>query len=204
MKKELFVLITFLSIIFICSMTSLVIIKIPITGYTTTPTGTVKVSIGGVLSITFVNATIDFQNGSVNLNASYAILDSDNVGCVNGSWPTVDSYFLLENDGNFDANVTIKSANGKAWIGGASALQKYEYKWQDDVSPGELDSCALAGSVENTYTEFAAANTEYALCENLTAANDNDTIEINLRVQIPNDAPAGNQTDTITFTATNA
>lgn len=171
----------------------------PITGYTTTPTGTAKVNITAALGIELVDNSINFLNGSVSANKTAAQLESNNSAAVNGTWAAVNDYFRLQNTGNVDANVTIKIDNAD-FMGGTGG--KSWFMWTDGTAPGEAGSCDVGGgATESTFTEFAADDTEYAMCENLTFPTSTDDMLIYMRLLIPSDAPTGQTTGTVTCTA---
>jgi hypothetical protein len=171
----------------------------PITGYSTTPTGTAKVNITTALGMELIDNSIDFQGGSVTQGAPYADIESNGTAAVNGSWAVVTDYFNLENVGNVDANVSIK-INETQFMGGTAG--KSWFMWSDNTAPGEAGACGVAGATELAWTEFAADNTEYRLCDTLQFENTTDNMLIYMKLRIPDDAPVGIPAALVTFTAT--
>ena len=188
-----------------------------ITGFATTSTGKVNVTIAAVSSITLADSLIDF--GSCSPNSTGTNVSSNDStswgapGVCSGSASPPDN-ITVQNDGNKNINVTVKTNTvaGSAFIGGTNP-QFYFITRNASARPGcfnitsawlpESDFSGTTGMQLN-WKSFAAADTEYLACANLTFTDANDQFSLFARLFLPADAPvAGQQNVTLTFTATN-
>ncbi len=163
-----------------------------ITGYaaTTAPNGTVTLNVSGTLSITLINSSIAFSTCKPDATTLYV---NSSAGVETGGTCTAapsDDYILVNNNGNVDANVTVKSSVvASSFIGGTSPSFQY---WGENV-----DGCTGTNTALTSFT-----TSETAFCPNLESDDSGDNVKLFARVGIPSDAPVqGQQTATITFTA---
>ena len=173
------------------------------TGFATlNDSGTVTLNITDSLSITLVNATIDFGACQVNTTNGFSTVDSnqgagalDNDLCSNvGGLP---DYLVLENDGNVNANVTVQSnVTGSSFFNDAGSSIWY---LTADVSG---DEGCTAGNLQASYTEFSAADTDFLACDNLSSANAGDQIQLAIQANFT-DSATGGGTFGLTFIAQN-
>lgn len=168
-----------------------------IAGFSTTATGTATVNVTAEISIVLTDANISFGNGTVNEHSPFAILDSTGATAVNGTWAATNDPFTLENDGNVNANVSIKaSSNASAWLGGTgNQTTKFNY------TNSEAKSCLLDSAAGGNATWITLTTSDTVMCQKLNYTDASDMLRIDLQIQIPNDSPPGLKTNTITFTA---
>lgn len=138
------------------------------TGFATNNvTGQVDVSINSSLSITMTDATIDFGNCGVLPGKTLTINSQDtgdNQTYCDGTFP---DFLQVENDGNVNTNVTVRSniSSTNAFSAATSTLSYLTVN-------GSTDPGCMSGLV-GSYAEFSAADTDYGACDNLAygAAN---------------------------------
>jgi len=171
-----------------------------LTGYAVEGTGIVNVSVDPTAAINFTTDFINFGNGSVILGLSQALLESDISGAVNGSWAYEVQHFTLENIGNVNVSLDLKTNQDAAtFIGGTNP----EYKYNITNSPSNDQSCTGASGV--TLTAWNDVNTTdpgTRICPSFGFASAYDQIQIDVRLLIPSDSKTGNFTDTFTVTGT--
>lgn len=171
----------------------------PITGFSTVALGTASVNITEELAIVLSDVNISFGNGTVSQGALFAILESTGAAAVNGTWAAVNDPFILENDGNVLANVTIKaSLSAAAWFGGNAgyALMYYNY------SNYEASACLLNGQGNLAFVTIPVDPSTSVTCQKLNFTDSSDQIRLDLKIQIPSDAAPGLKENSITFTST--
>jgi len=162
--------------------------------------GLVNFTISGALSITLPNSIVDFGTGYVTLGDTYAILDSNSTSptgwtsTANGvdGWPSNTDYIVLENNGNVNANVTIKAnKTASEFVGGTNPAQWYA------AMDNEAGSCT--GDLQSDYADLTTSETN--LCSSLGYADSADTLNVMFKLQVPSDASPAAKSNTITFTA---
>ena len=129
-----------------------------------------------VLLVNFTVDSIDWGTGSVNANASFAVLDS--LGNVtNGNWDEVDSGFVIENLGNINLSMNFSSLkNAENFIGGTNP--SYQYM----VSDIDAGACTPpAGFSLGSFYEFPGAGTSVLICDNFAAGR---SIKFNLKIKV--------------------
>jgi hypothetical protein len=165
---------------------------------TATDSGTAKVNISGTLSISLTQDTTDFGTGYVNASSSYAeIYSGAGASGKTGDWindtPFNPASMVLENNGTITANVTINATSSAAtFIGGANPEQKYNATESESTACGGND----AGSAWLDLT-----TTETNICDKLFYQDTRDEMTIDYWLNISNDAPTGQKSNTIVFTA---
>ncbi len=178
------------------------------TGFATTniTNGTVTLSVAEALSIVLDDAAIDFGTCSLP-GGQDIVVDSDltrTSSSVNNSlcdgttnWDSTNGDFItVHNNGNVDANVTIKSNINGTHFYGDDANSWIAYK-------GEGSGCA-AGNLTDSYTghNITTVNTEMPFCSFLKADQTENSINLTIRSYIASTATSGNVM-TLTFTAHN-
>jgi len=76
------------------------------------------------------------------------------------------------------------------------------YKSENEGFASYVGGCG--GGLVGSYTAFAAATTEYLICNNLTyqdTPTGANSLETHIQVIIPSDVPVGADSVTLTFTA---
>ena len=179
-----------------------------LTGFATQD-ATARLNISELVSIRFTQAMIDWENGSVNTsggnpqcNLTTAGYSSPGyTGCI-GFNPVIPEDFVLKNDGNVDAEITVELSDpSNDWIGGNQLYAEtwIEVKEFDPLLSG--DACSgtfLGGGSETILTDVG----DQVACTVLQFDDDNDSINFSLKVGVPSDSPPGVKTVDIVATAT--
>jgi len=207
----------------------------PGTGYATTAAGRANLSVSSLISIIIKNQTVDFgactppSGGFLEVNTSNFFVWNCSLvrGTGTGSTDVENKHISVENDGNTDANVTIKTnaIAGASFIGGyfpafrytTENLTTFEGCFRSLKYVGTDASGTVAGSTNGTtptYVNFTAINTQYKACDNLTwrhtdagdatcdgSPQDRCAFKVEFSVLIPSNAAPGTYTADITFTA---
>lgn len=167
------------------------------TGYVT-QNGTIYLNITSTASINMTTNVINWSNGSLNQGAVYAVLSTSDNSVTNGTWQQVGSGFRVENNGNVNVSLSIKSGKTNAsFIGGTGPM----YMW--NISNVDPSSCTNTSGV-NLAVEFTDVNnTGKTICDVFEFVDARDTIEIDIKLGVPYDAPAVSAmlTDQIEVTA---
>ena len=172
-----------------------------ITGLDTGQTGTAQVNITGTICIDLTDSSIDFGAGAVDQGDPSAMVYSNNTAAVNGSWGNVDDYFTIENCGNIWLDIDINISDHD-FMGGDTAVAKSWFMCNDDNDAG---ACNTWESAVYSWVEFAADNTNYHTCGNLSFDDTGaDSMDCYLRLKIPADAPVAVPSTNVGFVATTA
>lgn len=165
-----------------------------VTGAATT--GNVSVQIDQDSSINVTATSIDFGQGSITGGSSYAILDSDADNNQFWSGSDIQEYLTIENAGNIDLNISFTSTHdASTFIGGTNP--EFNYTSIND----ESSSCASGLVSEGTVSTGGA---DLDVCGNLSSAAASDTINVSIRLYIPDDTGYKEGNATFTFSSTTA
>jgi hypothetical protein len=180
-----------------------------VTGRAATDTGTTNFSINTTISVAFTQNNVDFGTGIVNASGSHnCTLNTTGPGMLaGGTNPTGGPDCIgfnasvqplrIQNQGtsNVTLNVTF-SQTATTFVGGTSPSFSYRSSWNETSS-----SCGGNGLNSNTsVNEVASANSNISLC-NATRFNwvaNSRTLNLDLGIKIPQDAPTGTRLVTIT------
>ncbi len=158
-------------------------------------TGTANLTIVSVVNINFTISNISFGSGSVTLGSNNATIDTlGNV--INGNWTPVTEGFILENLGNNNVTLYLKSGKTAAqFLGGTGPSYQY------NVTNNETGSCINAtGFSLGLWTDVNTSGDGDLICNPFgISAN---SINIDLKLVIPSDARIGSQSDVFTATGT--
>ena len=166
-----------------------------ISGYGTTASGPLNVTIQGTLSVKLADSSANFGSGYVDPAQTAAYVDSNGtyVNWINTTTFIADP-MILENDGQVVANVSIADdKNASALIGGTNSALKY-YTAENESSG---TSCTVGQITAHTNLTTSASQ----ICDKLLYSDATDSLKIYYDLKIPNDAVQGNKTTSITFTA---
>jgi hypothetical protein len=162
-----------------------------LTGYAT-GIGTANLSIVSQASITFPTNIINWGIGRVNETAIYAVLNSEGT-VTDGNWSVVDQGLTVRNDGNCNVQLNLTTSNTAAgFIGGSSPV------YQIKVTANESSSCTTG--LADAYA--TATGVSQAGCDNFTYYDAQDTLDIDVQLNVPQDALKGAKGSVITATAT--
>lgn len=190
-------LLIFAVILFVVSGAWLLVSYNQTTGFATS-TGTANLSVESSASINFTTNNINWQSGKVGVGLTNATLDTSAGTVTGGNWTVVSQGLVLENIGNTNVTLDIKTGKTAAtFIGGTSP--SYEY----NVSNVEASSCtATAGFNLGVWYTVNTTDPGTRVCDLFQFANGADTIRIDLRLVVPSDSKTGALGDIITATAT--
>jgi len=192
------------------------------TGFASSQTGLVNLTIMSATDISIVNATVDFGRGVINSSrgaiCTYATLTSNTTeswgnnlnNCwVNDTWSTEkpanspvanqSSKIQIQNDGNVILSVTLTSLqrNWSNFIGNCSTEPHNWYQFT--VNQNESTSCAPS-AITSAWTNLTGG-TQNA-CTSLSWQDANDSINIAFNVSIcQSNLPTGYKNDNLTFTS---
>lgn len=191
---------------------------VPLTGMAVVPNATATLTVQGSSSISFTQATINFGSGSVDTEGGFtnctlsskAAPYGTNSGCV--SFSAVSTPLTVENDGNTNLTVELRTnVTAMQFIGIDSA----KFLWNVSVAeagscvnttavtpnvqypvvePNTSAQCQGAGTDGGTDcgTEFEnVSNTDKVICPRLLSEDSRDSLNIDINVSIPLDAPLG-------------
>lgn len=181
------------------------------TGFATTDTGNVSVTVGSTTSITLDN-NFDYNFGTCTPSTSVLTHvnthNTENSSICTGSDGNQPLY--VRNDGNVDVNVTINASQvGEAQGGnfldlggsGTSAIY-FNSSNQGGASPG---AAGCSGTTQASWQVFATTNTMYLVCSTLDAAGVSsgaNTVAVDIRLAIPISAPGESDSVDFEFRAT--
>ncbi|MCA9477866.1 MAG: hypothetical protein KC535_01835 [Nanoarchaeota archaeon] len=169
------------------------------TGYATNnETGTVTLAVGTALSIVTVgNTDIAFGTCTPDTASAITVDSSLNSAGVNNTLcdGTFPDNITIENDGNVDANVTVRSSiNGTDFF---DTNGNFEYKVNNVSGDGGCDGI----QAQTTFNSFALAATDYPTCSNFTYVDANDQMQFSARFTIPANTVSSIGPATVTFEA---
>jgi hypothetical protein len=160
--------------------------------------GTLNITIYKFVNINFTTNLVNFGNGAIDSGKVNATIDTlGNV--INGNWTPTNSGFILENIGNVDVSLDLKSGKTAIqFLGGTSPL--YQYNFTDKA--GKTGSCTNGTFPKGAWINVNTTNSGDRLCNPLRFSDSNNTIRIDLKLVIPADSLTGNLTDIFTAVAT--
>lgn len=159
---------------------------------TTTDTAIVNITVSSNAAIRFNVDLIEYGEGYVNTSTG-ALLDTEAGTVVNGTWTPISQSFELENIGNENVSLGLKSdKDAETFIGVSSATFKYK------VSDIEASSCV--GNAATTWTEFTTS--DVTACPSYLPDDGADEIYVHVQLYIPSETSQGTKTATITATGT--
>lgn len=167
-----------------------------VTGFASTDTATVNLTVESSADINFTTDNINFQSGRVNSGATNATLYTNGT-VVGGNWTANTAGLILENIGNTNVSIDLASAQGSAsaFLGGTNP----QYLW--NISNNKTGSCDVPYG-GYTLSTLVNANSSMRVCQQLLFNNSKDTLRIDVELVIPSDSKTGALSDTITATAT--
>lgn len=169
------------------------------TGFATNnETGTVSLDVSPELSITTADdATIDFGTCTLDPTQGYSEFDSNltsgglnNSDCTLGTFP---DYIVLRNNGNVEANVTVRSNITGADLFTIASSPSNSYWQYKTIS---VDGTGCGGSDDqDAYATISAADTDYKACDNLGYTGGNDNIWFYAKMWVNSSVDGGSETN---------
>ncbi|MBI2138204.1 hypothetical protein HYU13_01320 [Candidatus Woesearchaeota archaeon] len=190
-----------------------------ITGFASSGTGQVNVTIASVTSITASDLIINFGSCSPNITSGSNLSSNDTtnswgtagVCLVGGALPATEDNITIQNDGNDDVNVTVQSSViASTFLGGTSpefyfnsrnassrpGCRNLSVKNSSFISGVRIPQATEENSIDSNMTglqwnwkNITAAYTPYIVCENLSYTDSKDQVAVFARVFLPGDAP---------------
>ena len=166
-----------------------------LTGYaTTTDTALINITVNPQVSINFTVDNINFGSGRVNIGEDNATINT--LGNVaRGNWTPTFDRFMIENIGNSNISLYLKSGKTAAgFLGGTNPVYQY------NDSNFESGSCTAGDIILGTWNNVNTSGDGDKICNIFNYNLNTDSITVDLRLTIPSDALLGAQTDTFTAT----
>ncbi len=164
-----------------------------LTGYAT-DTGTANLTIQSTASVNFTLDLIDWGSGYVNANATSATLVTNGTMVGTTGFNTVSNGLTIENIGNNNVTLNLSAdKNAATFVGGTTPA----FQW--NVTNNDTSKTCDPGINISSYP--AVDTTMQVACTNMGWESTMDSLEIDLRLVIPNDATAGVKGTVITATA---
>ncbi len=181
------------------SLNKLNMLQSGVTGYATAynDNATATLNLASVTSITFTTNAVDWGSVQIDTAGGYTECNLTTssygqaiTGCSAGV--TQPNPLVLENDGSVNVKVNITTnETPSSWIGGTNPGFYFI------GSNNEAGSCdSSTGNLVTTETALSTA--EVTLCSNLTFDNTADTLNLDLKAEVPYNAPTGQKTVKIT------
>ncbi|MBI2124370.1 hypothetical protein HYT92_01125 [Candidatus Pacearchaeota archaeon] len=197
MKRNDFLFIFAVVVIFLAlANIAIMLNKINITGHAT-GTGTANLTVGNWTAVNFTTSIVNWGSGVVQAGQLNATLDT--LGQVaNGNWTNVTSGLILENIGNVNVTIDIKTGKTAATFLGGTAPQ-----YLLNFTNNETGSCYNQTNVAlGSWTAVNTTDPGTRVCNNFTFYNSSDAMRIDIKIAVPYDSLTGALSDIITATAT--
>lgn len=168
-------------------------------------TATVNITITSAASINFTTDNINFGSGRVADGYMSATLMTP-YGNVNGNWTNTTTGFILQNIGNMNVSLSLKTGKtAQTFLGGSAP--SYQWNVSNLAVAGETWAClnSTSGIDANNLSIFRDVETAgngAVICPTFQYIDTNDTLRIDVKLVVPVDAPPGTLGDTFTATAT--
>ncbi len=178
--------------------------QLGITGLAPTDTGTANLTISSQIHINFDVNNVNFGSGYIDGGVGTCVLDTN--GTSNSSpdnncagFTLNPSPFLINNTGNQDVSLELRSSYvASNYTGGTGA----EFQWWLDDGPGESATVCDSENPTGFNGWSDVNNTDHTVCTNFNYESDRDTLELHVRVLIPDDATEIGTERKATITAT--
>ena len=165
-----------------------------ITGFGTS-VGTINLSVETLAEVNFTTNSINFLSGKVNTGGANATLDTSLGTVVGGNWTANSAGFVVENIGNVNVTLDLKTGKSAAtFIGGTNP------QYQFNVTNTEVGSCTNASYTLATFADVNTTNPGTRICNVFGFANAADRIRIDVKLVIPSDSYTGALGDYFTAT----
>lgn len=172
------------------------------TGYATSDTGLVNLTVEEVLSIELIDSVIDFgqctphHTDDITVDSSLAAGAVNNSACsATGAFP---DYLRLRNAGNVHACVDMQTDRNADDLFGTDGVSSIWYKVENATAPG------CAGTMQDAYNQLTLTGAnDYPVCTNLTAIASFNQIDFFIQAIINPNAKDGGQM-TLTINAADA
>ena len=200
MKRNDFLFIFAVVVIFLAlANIAFTINRINITGHAT-GTGTANLTVGNWTAVNFTTSIINWGSGVVQAGQLNATLDTSVGTVTNGNWTANNAGLILENIGNVNVTIDIKTGKTAATFLGGTAPQ-----YLLNFTNNKTGSCYNQTNVAlGFWTAVNTSDPGTRVCNNFTFYNSSDAIRIDIKIAVPYDSLTGALSDVITATATQA
>lgn len=165
------------------------------TGYASS-TGSANLTVETRTLINFTTTNVTWGSGAVTYGETNAVLDSSLGTVLRGNWTAVKGGLILVNIGNVNVSISLSAARDNATMFGGT-----NPGYQINISNAEPRSCNNSGDIDLGF--WYDANASLMACDILFFNDSMDSMRIDFRLTIPNDATrTGAIGDVITATAT--
>jgi hypothetical protein len=177
-----------------------------ITGFPTA-IGTANLSVEAAAIINFTIYEINWSSGRVNTGAPNATLDTSAGTVTGGNWTANSRGLVLVNQGNTNVSLQLNTAKTAAtFIGGTNPI----FQWNVSMPNGNTTSClnatnntgATPGHLYNMSVFTGVSTSAFLVCDKFQYHPQNNTVRIDIRIQVPSNSLTGTLSDTLTATAT--
>jgi hypothetical protein len=183
-----------------------------LTGYATTASGYVNITVNTSMSITVMPAGIHWGEGSVNASQTNAVLSTggNTSKVVRGSWSSDNvTGLVLKNVGNTNCSINLTFLMNRTEFFGASSDASKNYSF--NFSNREVGSCDGVGGLklnswhEANKTHNASTSWPWLICKKFSSVEANNEMWIDVNLTVPYDTNNTNIMvgDILTFTASN-
>lgn len=164
-----------------------------LTGFATTQTATVNVTVQSTSAITITPSLIEFGSGTLAGGAAGTRINTSGTSNVGGF--SAPPPIKVQNDGNVFLNISINGTPAASWVNGSGST----YEYIGVVAEG---GC-LAANLTTTRTPFSATLTR--ICSYLNYSDASDSFNVSIFLNLSSDTGAGTYTDnSILISAANA
>ncbi len=198
MKMDKVNLVGYIAIIII--ILSLATFGFELTGRVT-DTAQVNVTIESTANLQFTDAVINFSSGRVDVGQASATLISNHTEATNGNWTWSADELTLENLGNVNLTVNLKSdKTADSLLNGTSPVFQYS------VNSSERSSCVQqeGGITLIAWNDVNVTGLGTVICNPMGFENHKDLVTIYVKLVVPSDAAIGSRVATFTATGTAA
>jgi len=185
--------IIFISLFAIVIILSIANLGVRLTGKATS-ISRVNLTVSSKVQINFTTNNISFGFGSITSGNNATIDTLGNV--INGNWTPVFQGFEIENSGNVNVSLQLKTdKNASQFLGGASPGFRY------NVTNIEAGSCNSTINLSQWY-DVNITGDGTMICDLFEYNNNRDSIRVDVRLIIPSDSSTGILQSTFTATGT--
>lgn len=173
-----------------------------LTGYATTVSGYVNITINTVLSVDVTPTSINWGSGLVNNGSAIATLTTrGNSSTVsNGSWAnSTITGFVVKNTGNINGTLNMTHTKNATELFGPNSNSARAYSL--NISLKDSNSCT-GGVQKAAFLTANKTNTSlpWTLCSQFGNLDESNDIWVDVQLVVPNDFNATSPSDILTFT----
>ena len=172
-----------------------------LTGFATEG-GWVNLTIESNAAINFTTEMVNWSRGSVKDGSSFAVLDTSNQSDANitdGTWLSNTRGLILENIGNKNVSLKIKSSVSNETLLGPNPDSWFKWKFTNNDT-GVSCTFGNEGASNNTWMDVNLTGDGTTVCDYFYFEDTRDEIKIDFSLKIPSTSVTGDRGATITAT----